>query len=460
MMIGADLCLHCVVEHTHLNFSLAFNCLYALYDIIERDPTSLALLPSPIFPSSSPYQQYSGLSFLAAVQKKHRIVFSKLQKNLPTNPSHLPKYLEFTKDDPIVVTRSLDFCCLSFFLQNLLLNATPPIEVDSEIIQELTLCVKQALTTVLANISNIDTLIASLHSDSSPTTLLVSGVETQMIDSLHQLRDDCHDFLDELWRFFVDVTSEITDHRKSSFQQIILDDPSFPDLILNSLKLNHQEIRDNLLRAIRNISISFPLIKEQFMAANLVGRMFETVDFVSLPLSESDTPFQLTIFIASMFIPMGDDEDAQIEQYPRIPKLFITFMFNNSENLFLDEEDRTKLEYNLCWIHHHIKNMDLQSDEHDADFVSELVKWEMRTMVEMENEEHFEYILQSIGNRTKIWRRNKRERQKRREALLREEGWDDAFELRMVGIEVDTNQSIQSDARELRRELRFNADRF
>ncbi|KAK2955319.1 hypothetical protein BLNAU_9710 [Blattamonas nauphoetae] len=43
---------------------------------------------------------------------------------------------------------------------------------------------------------------------------------------------------------------------------------------------------------------------------------------------------------------------------------------------------------------------------------------------------------------TKEWRHGKQERQKIQEVLLREEGWDDGFELRVVGIEVDTNDTI------------------
>ncbi|KAK2953624.1 hypothetical protein BLNAU_11488 [Blattamonas nauphoetae] len=103
--------------------------------------------------------------------------------------------------------------------------------------------------------------------------------------------------------------------------------------------------------------------------------------------------------------------------------------------------------------------MELRSDEIDADFVPELVKWEVRTMVEMENEEYFKRVFMSIGNRTWKWNRDKRERQKRREVRLREEGWDDAFELRVVGIEVDTIQSIHKNAKAFRIEQAFNSDR-
>ncbi|KAK2961112.1 hypothetical protein BLNAU_3880 [Blattamonas nauphoetae] len=466
-MIGVDFCLHCVVSHTHLDLRIAFISLDTLANIIERDPPSLTLLPSPIFPSSSPHQQYSGLSFLDALTKKLRIVFFKFQRNLSLDPSHLQKYIQVSKDDPSQITRSLSFCSCSFLLPTRLLTADPPIEVDSEIIRELILFVKEALLTILTNISTIDTLIASLRSDSSPTTPLVSGVDTQMVEPLKELRDDCKQFVINVWNFFADINFKIADPHKSTFQTIILDDPSFPDLILNTLQLNHKDIRWNTVTALSNIVIMYPSQKEQFMKVNLVGRMFETVDFVSLPLSESHTLFELTQFIAFMFLPIGETEEAHVEQYPLIrvsvfepAKQFIIFIFHNSDKFILNEEFKADFESFLCWIHRHIKNMELRSDEHNSDIVSELAKWEIQTMVEMEKEEHFKIVFMTMLNRSQEWNRDKRERQKRREVRLREEGWDDGIELRVVGIEVDTNQNIHDYARLFRIELALNANGF
>ncbi|KAK2944487.1 hypothetical protein BLNAU_20584 [Blattamonas nauphoetae] len=226
-----------------LHLKIALVSLQALYHLIQRDPPALTHLPSPIFPSPSPHQEYSGLSFLAALTEKLRIIFSEFQTNLPTDPSHLPKYFQLTKNDRFLVSCSLPFCGYSFLLPILLLRATSPIEVDSEIIRDLILFVKEALPTILTNISNIDNLIASLPSDSSPTTPLVCGVDTHITDSLDHLRDKCEDFVKDGLNFFINLTYKITDPHKSSFQAIILDDPSFPDLILNSLKLTNKDIR-------------------------------------------------------------------------------------------------------------------------------------------------------------------------------------------------------------------------
>ncbi|KAK2952444.1 hypothetical protein BLNAU_12550 [Blattamonas nauphoetae] len=131
---------------------------------------------------------------------------------------------------------------------------------------------------------------------------------------------------------------------------------------------------------------------------------------------------------------------------------------NTSDKLILDEEYNVQHEKRLCWIHEHIKNMELRSKEHDADIVSALVKWEIRTMVEMETEEHFDRVFRTMRNRTSEWNEDRPDRQKRREALLREQGWDDAFELRVVGIEKDTNQDIQVQAGQFRVELTLNTD--
>ncbi|KAK2942407.1 hypothetical protein BLNAU_22674 [Blattamonas nauphoetae] len=428
---------------------MASNSLSALYSGFERDPSAFALIPSPIFPSSSPHQRYSDISFLAALTKKLPLILSDFERNLPTNPSHFPKYVQITKDDPFIITRSLLFCSKASNLPLLLLNENPPIEVDYKIIQDLILFVKEGLTTILTNISTIDSLIASLPSDSSPTTPLVSGVDIQMEDSLTLLRNECEEFVSDGWSFIADVTFDITDPLKSSFQTILLDDPSFPDIVLHSLKLPHKDNRENIALILKNVIIVFPQMKEKFMTANLVGRMFETVDFVSLPLSESQTLFELTNFISDMFEPIGnDDETAFFEQYPLIrvsvfepAKQFITFMFRSSDKLILNAEENYLLEFYLCWIYRHMKNMELRSDEHGADFVSELVKWEVRTMVEMLNEENFDLVFQSMLNRTSEWLRSKPERQKRREVLLREEGWDDVIELRVAWL-TGTDRSV------------------
>ncbi|KAK2956595.1 hypothetical protein BLNAU_8435 [Blattamonas nauphoetae] len=426
---------------------IAHNSLSALYRVMKQDPRAFTLLPSPIFPPSSPYQQYFGLSFQAALTKRLRTVFSEFQTSLPTDPSHLPTYVQMTKDDPFKVTRSLNFCSYSFLIVPHLLGATPPIEIAPKIIRDFILFVKEALTTILTNISKVDRLIASLSSDSPPITQLVSNGDTEMTASLELLRN------------------KISDPHKSSFQTTLLDDSSFPDLILNSLKLTGTEIGRHTVISISNIIVEFRFMKEKVMIENLVGRMFETVDFVSLPLSGSKTLFSLTKFIQRMSEPIGEDGEPHFEQYPLIriyvfepAKQFVKFMFRNSGKLVLNDKDKAELEALLCQIHRHVTKMELRSDEHDADFVSELVKWEIRQMVEMENDKSFTFFFQGMVYRSQEWNRDQHERQKRREVIWREYGWDDVFELRMMGMGVDTNQTVQRSVRRLMIELTLNAD--
>ncbi|KAK2952446.1 hypothetical protein BLNAU_12552 [Blattamonas nauphoetae] len=243
----------------------------------------------------------------------------------------MSKYAKLTNDDRFIVSLSIDFCCTSFSIPTLLLNPDPPIEVDSEIIRDLLLFVKEGLTTILKTISTIDTPIPSLPSDSTPTTPLISDVNTERIDSLEELRDECEDFVSDGWDFFLSLILNFPDPNKSSFQSILLDDPSFPDLILNSLKYPHKDNRETTFTTITNVVQEFEWMKIKFMTANLVGRMSETVDFVSLPLSESNTLSELTDFIDSMCDPIGDDDEARFEQYPLVrvsvcptkPDLFI-----------------------------------------------------------------------------------------------------------------------------------------
>ncbi|KAK2940919.1 hypothetical protein BLNAU_24169 [Blattamonas nauphoetae] len=89
--------------------------------------------------------------------------------------------------------------------------------------------------------------------------------------------------------------------------------------------------------------------------------------------------------------------------------------------------------------------MELRSDELDSDFVSELVKWEMRTMIETENEEYCVRVFWNMLRGTCEWNRTLPERQKRRQVLLREEGGDDALDLRVVGTDYRTK--LQSKSR-------------
>ncbi|KAK2944486.1 hypothetical protein BLNAU_20583 [Blattamonas nauphoetae] len=174
-----------------------------------------------------------------------------------------------------------------------------------------------------------------------------------------------------------------------------------------------------------------------------------------------------------MFEPIGDDDDdedddVQFERYPLIRvsvfepvKEFITFIFHNSGKLILNENDKTLLENQLCWMRHHINNMELRSDEHDADIVSELVKWEIQQMVEMENEEDLKSIIfSSMLNRTYEWKRDKPERLKRREVVLRKEGWDDAFELRVVKMDADTDLERKLIIEVMRALQALNVDEF
>ncbi|KAK2949818.1 hypothetical protein BLNAU_15213 [Blattamonas nauphoetae] len=448
------------------HLGIATHSLNAIYWVVTQDPPALTPLPSPIFPSSSPIQQYSGLSFLAALTKKLRIVFSKFQATIPTDPSHLPKFIQLTKDDPFLIYRSLDFCSCSFILPNPLLRANPPIEVDSQFIRELVLFVKEALPTILTNISTIDNLIASLPSDSSPTTQLYSEADKQATFTLKYLKSKCEVFMSSGWLFLMAVPESLTDSHKSSIQTIILDDPSFPDLVLNSLKCDQEKIRKLTIMTITDTIIHFPWMREQFMTANLVGRMFETVDFVSLPLSESETHIQLSRFITWMFFPVGYTEEHPIfEQYPLIrvsvlepAKEFIKSMFHNSDKLILNEADQKMIDSCISLTHHHIRNMDLRLDELDADIVSAFVNWEVRTMVAMEDDSSFCDVFDSMFRRLCEWTKNKPERLKRREVLLREEGWDDALELRVVGIEVDTSHNLKTCARQFRIKLTLNAD--
>ncbi|KAK2958890.1 hypothetical protein BLNAU_6139 [Blattamonas nauphoetae] len=426
------------------NLRIAYNSLDSLRMIIYQYPPAFALLPSPIFPSSSPLQQYSGLDYLEALSKKVKTIFSKFQTRLQIDYQSLLDANQVTTDEIIIVESNLDFCSHSWELPVFLLRASPPIEVDPEIIRDFIIFVKDALPPVLSTIASIDNFITSLDSNPSPTSPHTPSLSGD----------------DELTQFPLQ-----SDSFMSSFESIVLDDFSFPDLILKSLLHTDDETRSDIMYVVNFVVEDFQEMRDRFISANLVGRMFETVDFVSLPLSDTKIHMELTQFLALMAEPIDEDDETYLEhlQLLRVSvfepaKQYILFIFHNCDNFRWDEIDQGLLANYICWLDSSMKDMELHNEEHDADIVSELVRWEARQMVEMENGTTFGIMFQSIGYRTKGWMEDNPERQKRREVRLREEGWDDALELRVVGIEEDTPEDVKDDALDLRVMFSFNSD--
>ncbi|KAK2944541.1 hypothetical protein BLNAU_20547 [Blattamonas nauphoetae] len=167
---------------------------------------------------------------------------------------------------------------------------------------------------------------------------------------------------------------------------------------------------------------------------------------------------------ASMCITIVDDEQACFKQYHLIrvsvfepAQQFITFMFHIPTNSLWMKENKISLSISsvVCTTTSKTWNSD---QKHAADTVSELVKWEVQTMVAMENEEHLMIVCLTLLYRTWEWNRDKPKRQKRREVLLREEGWDNGFELRVVGMDVDTSQDMRDCWMDFGVERALNAD--
>ncbi|KAK2954429.1 hypothetical protein BLNAU_10597 [Blattamonas nauphoetae] len=143
----------------------------------------------------------------------------------------------------------------------------------------------------------------------------------------------------------------IIDPYKSSFQTIVLHDPSFPDLVINSLKLAHKDIRQNTVITLTSISSEFPWMRERLRAAKLVGRI---------------TLLHLAQFISFMMTPYNENQEAQFRRYRLIrdsvfepAKHFIIFMFHKSDKLILNEYDRIELEYRLLQERSFNPNLDL-----------------------------------------------------------------------------------------------------
>ncbi|KAK2949802.1 hypothetical protein BLNAU_15284 [Blattamonas nauphoetae] len=443
---------------------IAFSSLRALCTVIKRDPTAFTLLPSPIFPSSSPYSQYAGLSFLDALIQKLRSIFSTFQASLPIDRPHFQDYIKPTTGDSSSLSCLLGLCTNSCSLLSSLHSANPSIFIEPEIIRDFLLFVTGALQTVLSSISSIDEFIA-FPDPNLPLTLSdtpqASGVYDEMSTSLRILRDECVNFVDAAWLFFANKKTLKAIPRKSSFTSTVLEPQPFCENVIRSLKLNNPNTGHNIIITINRILSRIPQMKESFISANLVERMFKTFDFASLPLSESQFHWDITRFVGLMIQPIMKDK----ETYPTQRAIFrvsvfepvrqhVGFVLHNWKTLTFGSADTTQQESCVCLIVGIAKDMELESDELDSGFVSELVRWEVRMMVEIENEKNINRVIQRIGNMIWMWKLKEKERLKRREVLLREEGWDDVFELRVVGIELDTEQYRQLHARQFRIETR------
>ncbi|KAK2948638.1 hypothetical protein BLNAU_16457 [Blattamonas nauphoetae] len=328
-------------------------------------------------------------------------------------------------------------------------------------IRESILFFKDAIPTVLSNMTSIDDIIASLQPN--------SAVSDQTLDSLRKLLIDCEDFVLRGCEFFARKPFMTPTQRKTPYQSIVLDDPSFPDLFINSLKLGNQNIRTRTFMTITEIIDRIRWMREKWSSANLVGRVFETVNFVSHPRSETQTHLNLTRFISTMMNPIQAEmfEEAFVEDYALIrvsvlepAEPYIIFLFHNVDTPTLGDENAIQLEKELTFIHRHITNIELRSDEHDTEFLSELVRWEVGQMVEMEREGHFVRVFNSITCRIRAWKLDYLERLKRRAGRLREEGWEDAFKLRAMGIEEDTWEYLVDLMGIFRLLASFNSDLF
>ncbi|KAK2959860.1 hypothetical protein BLNAU_5057 [Blattamonas nauphoetae] len=321
-----------------------------------------------------------------------------------------------------------------------------------------------SLQTILSSISSIDEFISfpdSNHHLTFPDTPPASGVTEKSPDSLRILRDECVNFVDAAWLFFAKKTTIKAIPRKSSFTSTILDPHPFCENVIRSLKLNNPNTGHNIIKTINRILSRIPQMKESFISANLVERMFKTFDFASLPLSESQFHWDITRFVGLMIQPIMKDK----ETYPTQCAIFrvsvfepvrqhVGFVLHNWKTLTFGTADTTQQESCVCLIVGIAKDMELESDELDSGFVNELVRWEVGQMVEIENETNINRVIQRIGNMIWMWKQREKERLKRRDVLLREEGWDDVFELRVVGIELDTEQYRQLRARQFRIETR------
>ncbi|KAK2946072.1 hypothetical protein BLNAU_18980 [Blattamonas nauphoetae] len=414
------------------NHRCSSNVLRTLCHLTSRDSSSIKCCPSTIFSNPSPLQQYSGLSFTYALALKLRSEFTEFNASLQHYLSEVSKTITSSTEAQNISHRPLEVCSDICLLEMFIFNTTPPNEVDIELQRTLVLFAFEAIPSIHAMHSKLDIIISdNRSSEKSPLTRILLSLVV---------------LLERFWFILMAQCRQKSRPSGTALEPLILDHPSLPALIVMSIKLCMLLSRATVFTPLLNLS-AIPSMKEKFISCDLIRTLFDTVDFLSIPLSNTETHSTLLQILVNMLSPTADDNDQRVAEYPAIRRLvfdqakeYIRVVLPSLSRATVPSELLINPNQVPIRMHLVLREMELKSQELDADFVSDLVRWEVRWVVDTETDEDFEMVFRTMFRLAAKWKDNLPERLKRREVLLREEGWSDALEQRIVGIETSDRQ--------------------
>ncbi|KAK2955046.1 hypothetical protein BLNAU_9977 [Blattamonas nauphoetae] len=234
-------------------------------------------------------------------------------------------------------------------------------------------------------------------------------------------------------------------------RSILADNPILETVVIRSVEEGDIELIQLTFSAIITLLEIGPENRTRLQSGNLVKKLFSSFDFQSVPLTEADFHSFTVNFIRQMLAVDGATEEIKQAQYPSLRGSvydhvwkYLSHVITHSPALTLYDTHREKHEDDVSTCYRHIFFMEVAADELDEAFLLEQAKWEVRWLTEVENEETLDFRILTCGNRAYRWRTEKWGRLKRRERMLRKEGWDDAVETRVVGLHPEVSEDLRS----------------
>ncbi|KAK2956160.1 hypothetical protein BLNAU_8940 [Blattamonas nauphoetae] len=354
-------------------------------------------------------------------------------------------------------TRALFFCSYGWELLVFDLDrssSTVDLETGSSIISQ----VKEVIGSNLEHLQMIHKI-----ADSLPTSVINSpplnkdnseGISSQTVsekNNLTKLKGDVLYVTGSAWKVLANLTFDYAVDLHPHLRSILADNPKLENVVLRSIKEGDIELIQFTFSAISNLLKIEPENRTRLQSGDLMRKLFSSFDFQSVPLSEAEFHLFTVNFIRQMLTVNGATEEIKQAQFPSLRVSvynhvwkYLSHVITHSPALTLNETNREIHEDDVSLCYRHIFFMEVAADELDEAFLLEQAKWEVRWLTEVENEERLDFRILTCGNRAYRWRTEKRGRLKRRERMLRKEGWDDAVETRVVGLHPEVSEDLRS----------------
>ncbi|KAK2950899.1 hypothetical protein BLNAU_14201 [Blattamonas nauphoetae] len=415
---------------------IAFNSLIAIHAITNRDHDAFSLIEDPIFPDSPPASPFYDIRMLL---------------------SDIPKFLSLTNEEYNFYTRALFFCSYGWELLVFELDrrsSTVDLETGSSIISHVKEVIGSNQEQLLVIHKIADSLPTSAINSPPHNKDVVGGSSSQTVseeNNLTKLKKELIDVIWPAWKVLANLTFDYAIGLRPHLHSILADNPKLETVVLRSVEEGDIELIQLTFSSIISLLTIAPENRTRLQSGNLVEKLFSSFDFQSVPLSKAEFHAFTVKFIRHMLAVDGATEEIKQAQFPSLRVSvynhvwkYLSHVITHSPALTLNEIHRELHEDDVSLCYRHIFFMEVAADELDEAFLLEQAKWEVRWLTEVENEKTLDLRIFTCGNRAYRWRTEKWGRLKRRERMLRKEGWDDALETRVVGLHPEVSEDLRS----------------